>query len=53
MYSARSIARRAPFASIASVQRAAFSQSIARSAGKESKLRTSISHQHIAFLDNR
>ncbi|KAG9199782.1 hypothetical protein G6514_007895 [Epicoccum nigrum] len=40
MYSTRCIARRAPFASIASVQRAAFSQSIARSAGKESKLHT-------------
>lgn len=41
MYSVRSIAaRRAPFVSVGTVQRAAFSQSIARCAGKESKLRT-------------
>ncbi|KAH6615045.1 hypothetical protein C7974DRAFT_379928 [Boeremia exigua] len=40
MYSIRSIARRAPFVSAGHVQRAAFSQSIARSAGKESKLHT-------------
>ncbi|KAF1924439.1 uncharacterized protein M421DRAFT_278862 [Didymella exigua CBS 183.55] len=41
MYSVRSIvARRAPFVSVGTVQRAAFSQSIARSVGKESKLHT-------------
>ncbi|KAJ4336507.1 hypothetical protein N0V87_005371 [Didymella glomerata] len=41
MNSVRSIAaRRAPFVSVGTVQRAAFSQSIARCAGKESKLHT-------------
>ncbi|KAJ4318816.1 hypothetical protein N0V94_004240 [Neodidymelliopsis sp. IMI 364377] len=41
MYSVRSIAaRRAPFVSVGTVQRAAFSQSITRCAGKESKLHT-------------
>ncbi|KAJ4986901.1 hypothetical protein SVAN01_07579 [Stagonosporopsis vannaccii] len=40
MYSARSIVRRAPFASVSNVQRATFSQSIARCAGKETKLHT-------------
>ncbi|KAF3040912.1 hypothetical protein E8E12_006503 [Didymella heteroderae] len=41
MYTVRSIAaRRAPFVSVSTVQRAAFSQSIARCVGKESKLHT-------------
>ncbi|KAJ4404894.1 hypothetical protein N0V91_005630 [Didymella pomorum] len=41
MNSVRSIvARRAPFVSVGTVQRAAFSQSIARCVGKETKLHT-------------
>ncbi|KAJ4332005.1 hypothetical protein N0V95_009762 [Ascochyta clinopodiicola] len=41
MFSVRSIAaRRAPFVSVGTFQRAAFSQSIVRCAGKETKLHT-------------